>query len=72
MTLRGPQEIAADISLAVNGGRPRLSAFPWEDTGIPVDAADAVADVVRSGRTAYWGGGPLPLTSGTYVCFREI
>lgn len=59
MALRGPQEIAADASLAFNGGMPRLSAFPWEDTGIPVDAADAVADVVRSGRTVYWGGGPM-------------
>jgi dTDP-4-amino-4,6-dideoxygalactose transaminase len=56
--LREPADIAADKSLAINGGTPRLDAFPWEDAGICTDAADAVAEVVRSGRTVYWGGGP--------------
>lgn len=56
--LREPQEVASDGALAINGGKPRLDEIPWEDTGICTDAADAVADVVRSGRTVYWGGGP--------------
>src|SRR5205085_2595032 len=43
--------------LAINGGRlPR--PLPTEDTGVIREAAEAVADVVRSGRTNYWRGGP--------------
>ena len=41
--------------LAVNGGSPALPDVPFEDPGIPIGAAEQVADVVRSGHY-YWGG----------------
>lgn len=54
-----PSEVLRSKSLVVNGSlSPLLEATPFEDPGIPIGAADAVADVVRSGRTTYWGGGP--------------
>jgi dTDP-4-amino-4,6-dideoxygalactose transaminase len=56
--IASPQEISASKKLAINGATPYLDAAPYEESGIATDAADAVADVVRSGRTCYWGGGP--------------
>lgn len=51
-------ELSSLRSLAVNGGTAYLPAKPYEDPGVCVEAADEVAEVVRSGRTCYWGGGP--------------
>lgn len=54
-----PSKVLRSHTLVVNGGAsPIVNSPPFEDPGIPVGAADAVADVVRTGRTNYWGGGP--------------
>lgn len=54
-----PKDVLLSRALVVNGGAPPIvESLPFEDPGIPVRAADAVADVVRTGRTNYWGGGP--------------
>ncbi|HDX9703228.1 MULTISPECIES: DegT/DnrJ/EryC1/StrS family aminotransferase [Bacillus cereus group] len=56
--LKMPAEIREDRKLIINsGGEP--VAHPYEDTGICTDAADKVAEIVRSGKTSYWGGGPV-------------
>lgn len=52
-----PDVLKNDKSLAINGGKDPL-ATPHEDTGIIVEAAEKVAEVVRTGRTSHWGGGP--------------
>ncbi|MFH1469111.1 MAG: DegT/DnrJ/EryC1/StrS family aminotransferase [Pseudomonadota bacterium] len=52
-----PEALREDRSLAIHGGRePR--PLPYEDTGVETSAADAVAEVVRTGRTSVWRGGP--------------
>jgi dTDP-4-amino-4,6-dideoxygalactose transaminase len=56
--MRSPSEVQEDKSLVMNGGVQRITHEVLEDTGIARDAADDVAAIVRSGRTAYWGGGP--------------
>jgi dTDP-4-amino-4,6-dideoxygalactose transaminase len=52
-----PEILKQDKNLAINGGRSPIQ-LPYEDTGIITDAAEAVADVVRTGRTSIWRGGP--------------
>lgn len=52
-----PENMKNDKKLAINGGHEPY-ALPEEDTGICPEAAEAVADVVKSKRTSYWGGGP--------------
>lgn len=56
--IKAPTELMGGRRLAVNGGVPYLQRVPYEDPGICTEAADAVAEVVRSGRTCHWGGGP--------------
>ncbi|WP_154814086.1 DegT/DnrJ/EryC1/StrS family aminotransferase [Actinophytocola xinjiangensis] len=56
--MRNPAQVQADSSLVMNGGPRRITHELVEDTGIAVTAADDVADIVRTGRTVYWGGGP--------------
>ncbi|MFD7901818.1 DegT/DnrJ/EryC1/StrS family aminotransferase [Kitasatospora sp. NPDC059722] len=56
--MRTPDELRADRRLAVNGGTPCFDQLPYEDTGITPAAAETVADIVRSRRTVFWGGGP--------------
>ena len=54
--MRPPEVVRGDPSLAANGGRaPRPE--PRLEYGVVTEAADAVADVVRSGITCYWRGG---------------
>ncbi|WP_375386085.1 DegT/DnrJ/EryC1/StrS family aminotransferase [uncultured Microbacterium sp.] len=57
-TLREPEAVIACHALAIYGDPPILSSAPYEDAGIVREAADEVAEIVRSGRTCYWGGGP--------------
>lgn len=42
----------------MNGGSPRFSELPDEDTGIVAEAADDVGQLIRTRRTVHWGGGP--------------
>ncbi|MBC3840471.1 hypothetical protein GXW82_10230 [Streptacidiphilus sp. 4-A2] len=56
--MRTPDELRADRRLAINGGTPRFDELPYEESGIARSAADTVAEIVRSGRTVHWGGGP--------------
>lgn len=56
--MRSPEEVRTDPRLAVNGARPWFDEAPYEDSGIVAEAAEAVADVVRTRRTVHWGGGP--------------
>lgn len=58
VSITTPELISTSRRLALNGGQPAFHAVPPEDQGIAVGAADEVAEVVRSGRTVYWGGGP--------------
>ena len=52
-----PQLLLEDKTLAINGGRQPRN-LPEEDTGICPEAAQAVAEVIKTGRTSYWRGGP--------------
>nr|AFD20744.1 degT/dnrJ/eryC1/strS aminotransferase [Streptomyces rimofaciens] len=56
--MRHPRELRQDTSLAINGGTPTFAALPEEDTGIVAEAADEVAELIRTRRTVHWGGGP--------------
>lgn len=56
--MRHPAKVKELGTLAINNGHDPIPC-PEEDTGICVEAADDVAAVVRSGKTNYWGGGPL-------------
>lgn len=57
MAVVDPQLLKENASLAINGGRSPQS-LPAEDTGVIPEAAEAVADIVRTGRVNYWRGGP--------------
>lgn len=56
--MRDPNGLRADRRLAINGGAALFGGTPEEDTGIVAEAAETVAEIVRSRRTAQWGGGP--------------
>lgn len=53
-----PNEVKENKNLIINNGKDPIE-LPYEDTGICTEAADKVADIVRSGKTSYWGGGPV-------------
>lgn len=52
--IKQPNEVKENMDLVINSGKDPIP-LPYEDTGICTDAADKVADIVRSGRTSYWG-----------------
>jgi dTDP-4-amino-4,6-dideoxygalactose transaminase len=56
--IKQPREVKENMDLVINSGKDPMP-LPYEDTGICTEAADKVADIVRSGRTSYWGGGPV-------------
>lgn len=57
MAIVAPRRLKENAGLAINGGRPRQPP-PVEDTGVIREAADAVAEIVRTGHVNYWRGGP--------------
>ncbi|OZG50847.1 degT/dnrJ/eryC1/strS aminotransferase [Bombiscardovia coagulans] len=53
-----PSKVLTNPNLIINGGSPTIQKRITEDTGIDTQAFLEVAEVVKSGHTQYWGGGP--------------
>lgn len=57
MAIVAPRRLRENAELAINGGRP-CQPLPVEDTGVIREAADTVAEIIRTGQINYWRGGP--------------